>query len=31
MKSETWKYYLSLKSFFDYYDKKSVAVPSFLI
>lgn len=31
MRSETWKYYLSLKSFFDYYDKKNVAVPSYLL
>lgn len=31
MRSESWKYYLSLKSFFDFYDNKSVGVPTFLL
>lgn len=31
MRSESWKYYLTLKSFFDHYDNKSVGVPTLLL
>ena len=31
MRPDTYQYYLSLKSFFDYYDHKSVGVPTLLL